>query len=183
MDFRVLTGYAGTGSNLLSNGSFDTSGSYTATADGRSNTSLPSWTDANGRPLEQITSGQLDVNASNGAYWLDMDSLVTTGYTATGSELLTNGSFETSGRTYTSLSTGRSNVTLPGWIDANGREFEQVASGQMGITASNGSYWFDLEAAVGAGPGGGASVGPNLIVNGSFETGDGGNGFLEPRSH
>jgi YD repeat-containing protein len=172
MDSQVLTGYAASGSNLLTNGSFDTSGGYTTTADGRRNTTLPGWTDANGRPLEQITSGHLGVTASNGAYWLDMDSLASSGYTATGSNLLTNGSFETSGGTYTSLSTGRSNTTLPGWTDANGLEFEQVASGQMGVTASDGSYWLDLEAAIGVGAGGGASVGPNLIVNGSFENTD-----------
>jgi YD repeat-containing protein len=166
MDSRVNSGYAPTGSTLLTNGSFDTSGSYTTIANGRSNTTLPGWIDANGRPFEQITSGQLGVNASNGAYWLDMDSLATAGYTATGSNLLTNGSFETSAGSYTTLSTGRSNPTLPGWVDAHGYAFEQVTTGELGVNASNGTFWLDLDGvSTGLVP-----TGPNLVQNGSFET-------------
>jgi YD repeat-containing protein len=152
-------------SSLLTNGSFDTSGSYTAITDGRNNTDLPGWTAANGTPFEQITSGHLGVNASNGAYWLDMDSIYVGGYTATGSNLLTNGSFDTSG-TYTATSNGRSNTTLSGWSKANSETFEQVTSGQMGVTGTDGSFWLDMESV----PASVVPTGANLITNGSFET-------------
>jgi YD repeat-containing protein len=153
------------GSNLLTNGSFELSGTYVATATGRSNTNLPGWTKSNAETFEQVASGQMGVNASDGSYWLDLESIAKTGMMTVGSNLLVNGSFDQSG-SYTATATGRSNTTLPGWTKANAETFEQVASGQMGVTGTDGAYWLDMESTASPGP---QPVGSNLLVNGSFE--------------
>ncbi|MEA3066265.1 MAG: hypothetical protein QOJ27_2726, partial [Sphingomonadales bacterium] len=155
-----------TGASLISNGSFETSGSYTATLTGRSDTDLPGWTKANAETFEQVSSGQMGVTASDGAFWLDLESIARTGVIAVGSNLLVNGGFETSGA-FTATSTGRSNTNLPGWTKTNAEAFEQVASGQLGVTGTEGAYWLDMDSVPTPGP---QAVGPNLLVNGSFET-------------
>jgi Ca2+-binding RTX toxin-like protein len=70
---------------------------------------------------------------------------------ATGSNLIVNGSFETSGNVVGSGSWGKANSTLPGWTKANSQNFEQVVSGFAGITAGHGSYWLDTDSAGGSG--------------------------------
>ena len=155
-----------TGSTLLTNGSFDQSGSFTATDTGRSNTTLPGWTRTNPETFEQVSSGQMGVFASDGAYWLDLESVITTGVVPVGLNLLVNGSFDQSG-SYVATTTGRSNTNLPGWIKSNPETFEQVISGQMGVTGTDGGFWLDLESTESPGP---QPIGENLVVNGSFET-------------
>jgi len=150
------------GPNLLTNGSFDDSGSYTNLSTGRADTTLPGWSKSNPQPFEQVASGQMGITASDGLYWLDLDSIDVGGLVAAGSNLVANGSFEQSG-TYTPLATGRSNDTLPGWSRVNAAPFEQVLSGQFGVNSSEGAYWLDLDS-IGRTP-----VGPNLLVNGSFD--------------
>ncbi|HEX8225478.1 MAG TPA: DUF6531 domain-containing protein, partial [Allosphingosinicella sp.] len=154
-----------TGTNRVVNGSFEDSGSYTSLTTGRSNSNLPGWTKANSETFEQVTSGQMGVTASHGGFWLDLESIHIAGVTTYGSNLLTNGSFTDSG-SYTQLTTGRSNIDLPGWLKSNPETFEQVASGQMGVTTSGGGFWLDLESVITSGP---QAVGPSLLVNGGFE--------------
>ena len=43
------------------------------------------------------------------------------------------------------IPTGRSNIDLPGWIKVNPETFEQVSTHQMGVNASEGAFWLDLE--------------------------------------
>jgi YD repeat-containing protein len=153
--------YTPVGSNLVLNPSFETSAAgFTNQSWGRSSSTLPNWTKTNAEDFEQVLSSFYGVTATNGSYWLDLDS-VQTGYAAVGSNLLTNGSFETSGSGYTTISTGRTANNMPSWTNANSYLFEQVTSGQMGVTATDGSFWFDMDSVAGANP--------NLIVNGSFE--------------
>jgi YD repeat-containing protein len=166
LDSVAGSGYTPVGSNLLVNGSFDTSGTFTTTSTGRSNTTMPGWSKTNPETFEQVAAGQMGVLGTDGAYWLDLESVAGSGYQLVGSNLLTNGSFETSG-SYTTISTGRSNTTLPGWSKSNSEAFEQVTSGQMGVTATNGTFWFDLDSV--AAIGGVVATGPNLLVNGSFD--------------
>jgi YD repeat-containing protein len=163
------TGVMAVGANLIVNGSFETSGAFSATSTGRSNTDLPGWTKTNAETFEQVLSGQMGVTASNGSYWLDMESVATTGMMTVGSNLLVNGSFDQSG-THTVTATGLSNTDLPGWTKTNAETYEQVASGQMGVTGTDGTYWLDLESTAGSGP---YPVGNNLLVNGSFEVNNG----------
>ena len=154
------------GSTLLTNGSFEQSGSFTDTATGRSNVTLPGWTKTNPETFEQVRTNEMGVTAADGTYWLDLESIIQTGVVPVGSTLLVNGSFEQSG-TYVDTATGRSSTAIPGWTKANPETFELVASGQMGVTASEGGFWLDLESIPSPGP---QAVGPNLLVNGSFET-------------
>jgi YD repeat-containing protein len=164
MESVAKTGFAATGSNLLINGSFDLSGTFTATATGRSNTDIPGWTKANAETFEQVLSGQMGVTATNGSYWLDMESVAKTGVVAVGSNLVTNGGFEMSGA-WSATATGRSNTTLPGWTKSNAETFEQVQTMELGVRASEGLYWLDMESVAKTGM---TPVGNNLLVNGSF---------------
>jgi len=149
---------APTGPNLILNGSFDTSGSgATATSTGYSGATLPYWTSVGSLPFQQIASGQLGVTASNGPYWLDLDSSVQSGWTGTGANLITNGSFETF---------DPAGATLSGWTKANPEPFQAVASGQGGVAASSGSYWLDLDSTRQTGV---VPVGANLLDNGNFD--------------
>jgi YD repeat-containing protein len=157
-----------TGPNLLVNGSFDDSGSsYTILSTGRSTATLPGWWKSNPEPFEQVASGQMNVIGTDGAFWLDMDSVPVSGTAPGGPNLVVNGGFEASGP-YTPMTTGRADDALPGWSKSNPEPFEQVASGQMGVTASEGSYWLDLDSIASASvvP---SPTGANLLVNGSFE--------------
>ncbi|HYD36587.1 MAG TPA: hypothetical protein VEA60_03180, partial [Allosphingosinicella sp.] len=154
-----------TGPNILENHSFDKSGTYTTTPVGRSNTTLPGWTKSNMQAFEQVSAGQFGVAGTDGAYWLDLDSVVRTGRSPIGPNLAANGSFETSG-TFTATSTGRANSTLPGWSKTNPEAFEQVLSGQLGVAASDGGYWLDLDSVARTGV---ETYGSNLVTNGSFE--------------
>jgi YD repeat-containing protein len=154
------------GSTLMTNGSFEQSGSYTTTSTGRSNIDLPGWTKINPETFEQVSSGQMGVTASDGSYWLDLESIIKTGVVPVGSNLLVNGSFGQPG-TYVDTATGRSSTTIPGWTKTNPETFETVASGQMGVTTADGGFWLDLESTVSPGP---QAIGNNLLVNGSFET-------------
>jgi YD repeat-containing protein len=151
------------GSNLLSNPSFDTPASgATVLSYGLSSPTLPGWFKYNAQDFEQVTSGSFGVTATDGNYWLELDSVPVTGYVTTGSNLLINGSFDTSGA-FTNTATGRANTDMPGWTKTNPEPFEQVTSGQMGVTATDGAYWLDMDSVAGGG------TNPNLIVNGSFE--------------
>jgi YD repeat-containing protein len=152
-----------TGPSLLTNGSFDASApTYTTHAWGRSSSTLPGWLKNNTHDFEQFTSGGYQVTGTDGAYWLDLDSVWSID-TPTGNNLLVNGSFDTSAPTYTTTSTGRVNTTLPGWTNSSPYSFEQVAAGQHGVTGTSGAYWLDLDSVPNT------SGNPNLIVNGSFE--------------
>jgi Ca2+-binding RTX toxin-like protein len=63
------------GANLLVNGGFEQSGTVTNTASwGKTNASLPGWTKTNSQGFEQVNSGHAGVVASDGSYWLDLDS-------------------------------------------------------------------------------------------------------------
>lgn len=79
------------------------------------------------------------------------DHLVGDGYEATGANLIVNGSFEQSGTIVSSGSWGKGNSNLPGWTKANSQNFEQVNSGFAGVTATDGSYWLDMDAGSGSG--------------------------------
>ena len=135
-----------TGGNLLTNGSFDTPGTGGgALAHGLYSTSLTGWNKVNAETFEQVTAGQLGVTGTDGGYWLDLESVAGSGaILPTGNNLVVNGSFDQSG-TYVALPHGRSNTTLPGWTRINGETFEQILSGQFGVSASEGAYWLDLE--------------------------------------
>jgi YD repeat-containing protein len=157
-----------TGNNLLLNPSFETVAAGAANVGyGYSSTILPDWIKANSEKVEQVTSGQLGVTASNGTYWLDMDSVAGTGtYVATGANLLTNGSFDTSASPYTTIPTGRSSSTLPGWTNQSSYQFEQATSDTQGITGTDGGFWLDLDSV----PSVDIPYGASLLVNGSFDT-------------
>jgi YD repeat-containing protein len=157
---------APTGSTLLANGSFEQSGTFTETPTGRSNVTLPGWTKANPETFEQVNSGAMGVYAADGNYWLDLESIIQSGVVPIGSTLLVNGSFEQTG-TYVDTGTGRSSTTMPGWTKANAETFEVVSSGQLGVTASNGGFWLDLDSIPSPGR---QAIGSNLLINGSFET-------------
>lgn len=73
------------------------------------------------------------------------------GVSPTGSNLLTNGSFETSGTVVGGGWWGIANTDLPGWTKSNSQTFEQVYSGIQGVTASDGSLWLDMDSAGGSG--------------------------------
>jgi|GEM_PF-1818182 len=156
LDSTSQTGWAPGTTNLLTNGSFDASGS---------GSTIPGWTKTNSQPFDVLASGSGGVAASDGANWLDLDSTVQTGVAPTGANLLTNGSFETSSANYTTTATGRYNSSLPGWSNANAAGFDQMASGQRGVSATDGSYWLDLDGTVQTR----VATGANLLVNGSFE--------------
>ncbi len=79
------------------------------------------------------------------------DTLIGDGIAPTGSNLIVNGSFETSGTVVGSGGWGKANSDLPGWTKTNSQPFEQVASGHAGIYATDGSYWFDTDSAGGSG--------------------------------
>ena len=79
------------------------------------------------------------------------DTLIGDGFAPTGSNLIVNGSFETSGTIVGSGSWGKANSDLPGWTKTNSQPFEQVASGHSGVYATDGSYWFDTDSAGGSG--------------------------------
>ncbi len=178
LDSIPLSGYMTVGSNLLTNGSFDQSGTFTTVPHGRLNTTLPGWSKANADKFEQVSSGQLGVVGTDGAYWLDMDSYFDTGVrVVVGSNLLTNGSFENGGFSGKKGTDGWSYYSIAGWTRTNGGWFEIMNSGSLGVQASDGSRWLDLDSAlqgppseIMAGPGGGKQL-PlfNLIENGSFE--------------
>lgn len=153
------------GPNILTNPSFDKSGTYTTTPVGRSNTTLPGWSKSNTQAFEQVSAGQFGIVGTDGAYWLDLESVVKTGRSPVGTNLVTNGSFELSG-SFTATSTGRANSTLPGWTKTNPEAFEQVQSGQLGVAASDGTYWLDLDSVARTGV---ETYGSNLVANGSFE--------------
>ena len=64
-----------TGVNLIINGSFETSGTIVSSGSwGRANSTLPGWTRTNSQNFEQVSSGYGGVGATNGSYWLDLDS-------------------------------------------------------------------------------------------------------------
>ncbi|HVJ01429.1 MAG TPA: calcium-binding protein, partial [Sphingomonas sp.] len=66
--------YAATGANLVVNGSFEQSAAtYTSASWGRSSTTLPGWT-LEGNSFEQVNSGHQGVPATDGSFWLDLDS-------------------------------------------------------------------------------------------------------------
>jgi Ca2+-binding RTX toxin-like protein len=79
------------------------------------------------------------------------DTLTGDGFSQTGSNLLVNGSFETSGTITGSGGWGKANSDLPGWTKTNSQPFEQVYSGIAGIYATDGSHWFDTDSAGGSG--------------------------------
>ncbi len=156
------------GSNLILNGSFDTPGTGGSTlAHGLSSTSLAGWAKANGQNFEQVLAGQFSVTGTDGAYWLDMDSVPGSGaWLPTGSNLLINGSFDTPGTGGSSLPHGLSSTALTGWSKVNAEMFEQVTSGQFGITGTDGGYWLDMDSIPVSGY---TTIGSNLLVNGSFD--------------
>ncbi|HEX8222539.1 MAG TPA: hypothetical protein VF605_01840, partial [Allosphingosinicella sp.] len=149
LDSTIQTGTVTTGSNLIANGSFDT-----LDAD---NQSLPNWTKLNPQPYQQMTSGTGGIAASNGTYWLDLDSTMQTGWATVGSEWLVNGSFETAA----------SDQDMAGWVKVNPEGYQRLISGTGGIAATNGTYWLDLDSTRQTGT---IAVGGNLVTNGSFET-------------
>jgi YD repeat-containing protein len=161
-----VTGRTIVGSNLLVNGSFGQTGAYVVTATGRSSATMVGWTKANPETFEQVASGQMGVTTHDGGFWLDMESIPTTGPVAVGSNLLVNGGFETSG-TFVQVASGRANSTLPGWNKTNAEAFEQVETDATDIDGPiEGVYMLDLDSVpIPAG----LVEGPNLIVNGSFE--------------
>ena len=156
LDSTMQTGWAPGSTNLLTNGSFDASGS---------GSTIAGWTKTNPQPFDVVPSGQMGITASDGANWLDLDSTMQTGVAPTGANLLSNGGFETSGANYTTTASGRYNTSLPGWSNANAAGFDQMASGQRGVSATEGSYWLDLDGTVQTR----VATGANLLVNGSFE--------------
>ncbi|HYI49486.1 MAG TPA: calcium-binding protein [Allosphingosinicella sp.] len=79
------------------------------------------------------------------------DTLTGDGVSQTGSNLLVNGSFETSGTIVGSGGWGKANSDLPGWTKTNSQPFEQVYSGVAGVYATDGSHWFDTDSAGGSG--------------------------------
>jgi Ca2+-binding RTX toxin-like protein len=75
------------------------------------------------------------------------DTIVADDFSATGPNLIVNGSFEdTTGMTQTWFGVSGSGGTAPGWTDANGSSVEFHADGRGGLTATDGAYWLDLEA-------------------------------------
>ncbi len=63
------------GANLVVNGSFETAGSHVSNASyGHDMSSMPGWAKSNSQVFEQVTSGYGGVVASDGSYWLDLDS-------------------------------------------------------------------------------------------------------------
>ena len=128
LDLDSVAGTGGLSSpvHLVQNGSFEQSGSFTTLPHGLSSTSLPFWSKTNAENFEQVTSTSFGVAASQGSYWLDMDSVPTTGPVPTGANLLTNGSFDTSGPGATATATGGQHH-IARWVKMNGEKFEQVA--------------------------------------------------------
>jgi YD repeat-containing protein len=155
LDSKYQSGWAGTGSNWLVNGSFEQMGS--------SDQQMPGWTKTNSEYFQQFTSGAEGVVATDGNRWLDLDSAIRTGYSTIGGNVASNGSFESSGGSYATTSNGRLGATLTSWTSNNNALLEQVTSGVMGVTATAGSYWLDLDAPTRV------AVGNNLLTNGSFE--------------
>jgi YD repeat-containing protein len=155
LDSKYQSGWAGTGSNWLVNGSFEQMGS--------SDQQMPGWTKANSEYFQQFTSGTEGVVSTDGSRWLDLDSAIRTGYSTIGGNVASNGSFESSGGSYATTSNGRLGATLTSWTSNNNALLEQVTSGLMGVTATAGSYWLDLDAPTRV------AVGNNLLTNGSFE--------------
>ena len=72
-----LAGYdvLATGLTLLVNGSFEQPGAtFTSASWGRAMAVLPGWTRANSQSYEVMVSGYGGVSASDGNYWLDLES-------------------------------------------------------------------------------------------------------------
>ena len=66
---------AAAGATLLVNGGFEQSGTVVSTGSwGKSNSSLPGWTKTNSQHFEQVVHGYSGVAATDGSYWLDLDS-------------------------------------------------------------------------------------------------------------
>jgi len=64
-----------TGPDLIQNGSFEVSGDIAGYwGDGIFNSTMPGWTKLNSQVWEQIYSGHAGVNASDGNFWVDLDS-------------------------------------------------------------------------------------------------------------
>jgi Ca2+-binding RTX toxin-like protein len=67
-------GLVAIGANLVVNGSFEQSGTVTASGSwGMANATLPGWSRVNSQPFEQATAAN-GVAPTDGSYWLDMDS-------------------------------------------------------------------------------------------------------------
>ena len=63
------------GASLLVNGEFEQSGTVASTGSwGKGNSSLPGWTKTNSQYFEQVVNGYAGVAATEGSYWLDLDS-------------------------------------------------------------------------------------------------------------
>ena len=160
------TGLVGTGPNLLLNGSFEQSDpNAVATGQGLSNATLPNWTKTNSEAFEQVNTGVGGVAATQGSYWLDLESVAGAGgFTPIGANLLTNGGFEVNNGSL-ATSTGHVSGSMPGWVKTNPQAFEQIGYAGMPVTSTEGAYWLDMDSVAG----GTVPVGANLIVNGSFE--------------
>lgn len=82
--------------------------------------------------------------------------------TSTGLNLITNGSFETSGTIVGGGGWGIANADMPGWTKSNSQGYEQVYSGVAWIYATDGSFWLDMD----AGGGGGSNMDISQTVSG-----------------
>lgn len=72
---RILGGQiSATGPNLIVNGSFEDTTGMWSTAFGRSGPSAPGWTTTDGFGIELHADGRGGVVASDGTYWLDLES-------------------------------------------------------------------------------------------------------------
>ena len=106
----------------------------------------------------------MGVTGTDGAFWLDMDSIPGGGGPfPVGSNLIVNGGFEQS-TSYITTKDGRTATVIPGWSKTNPEPFDQVLGSTTTIAATEGDYWLELDSVPG-----GTVPGPNLLVNGSFE--------------
>ncbi|MDY0969117.1 calcium-binding protein [Sphingomonas sp. CFBP9021] len=63
------------GNNLIVNGSFETSGTVVGSGGwGIANSTMPGWIKNNSQTYEQVYSGYAGIQATDGSFWLDMDS-------------------------------------------------------------------------------------------------------------
>jgi len=78
------------------------------------------------------------------------DTLSGDDFTATGPNLIVNGSFEdTTGMSPAGYGFTEGTGNVPGWTDANGNPIDFHNDGRGGLTATDGSNWMDMEAGAG----------------------------------
>ncbi|MGK7754326.1 MULTISPECIES: Hint domain-containing protein [unclassified Roseovarius] len=104
------------------------------------------------------------------------DRIASDDFTATGPNLIVNGSFEdTTGMTAASFGHQGTGGSIPGWTDSGGNSVDYHNDGRGGLSATDGANWLDMEG------GGGqqlaisqtvAGLQPNDVYQLSFDIGD-----------